>query len=97
MPQKKASEPGQDAAECVPKIGKNNNVVQWTEAMQTELTAQFGLVGMFFLPQTRGMYNHFLERKIKSVRCDYNSNNLNRSTLVSLAWTRHPFLSRWFP
>jgi hypothetical protein len=53
IPQKKASEPGQDAAECVLKIGKNNNVVQWKEAMQTELTAQFGLVGMFFTTNER--------------------------------------------
>jgi hypothetical protein len=54
MPQKKASELAQDAAECVLKIGKNNNVVQWKEAMQTELTAQqFGLVGMFFTTNER--------------------------------------------
>jgi hypothetical protein len=53
MPQKKASELAQDAAECVLKIGKNNNVVQWKEAMQTELTAQFGLVGIFFTTNER--------------------------------------------
>jgi hypothetical protein len=35
------------------KIGKNNNVVQWKEAMQTALTAQFGLVGMFFATNER--------------------------------------------
>jgi hypothetical protein len=53
MPKKKASELEQDATECVLKIGKNNNVVQWREAMQTKLIAHFGLVGMFFTTNER--------------------------------------------
>jgi hypothetical protein len=53
MPQKKTSELAQVAAECVLKIGKSNNVVQRKEAMQTELTAHFGLVGMFFTTNER--------------------------------------------
>jgi hypothetical protein len=48
MSQKKANEPGQDATEWVLRIGKNNNVVQWKEEMQTAVTAMVGMTGMFF-------------------------------------------------
>jgi hypothetical protein len=37
MPQKKVIDPSKDAAECILRIGKNNNVVQWKEEIQNEL------------------------------------------------------------
>ena len=53
MPQKKSNEPTQDAMECILRIGKNNNVVQWKEEMQTSVTALYGLTGMFFTTNER--------------------------------------------
>ena len=53
MPQKKATDPEKDAAECILRIGKNNNVVQWKEEMQTTVTALYGLTGMFFTTNER--------------------------------------------
>jgi hypothetical protein len=53
MPQKKSIEPAQDATECVLRIGKNNNVVQWKEEMQTTVTALYGLTSMFFTTNER--------------------------------------------
>ena len=40
-------------AECILRIGKNNNVVQWREHMQTETTALYGLTGIFFTTNQR--------------------------------------------
>ena len=53
MPPKRAGETSKDAAECVLRIGKNNNVVQWREHMQTEITALYGLTGIFFTTNQR--------------------------------------------
>jgi Zinc knuckle len=53
MPPKKSNEPLKDAAECILRIGKNNNVVQWKEEMQTTVTALYGLTGMFFTTNER--------------------------------------------
>jgi hypothetical protein len=53
MPQKKASDPSKDAAECILRIGKNNNVVQWKEEIQNELTELYGLTAMFFTTNER--------------------------------------------
>jgi hypothetical protein len=53
MPQKKADEPSKGAAECILKICKNNNVVQWKEEIQNELTELYGLTGMFFTTNER--------------------------------------------
>jgi hypothetical protein len=50
MPQKKASDP---AAECILRIGKNNNVVQCKEEIQNELTELYGLTAMFFTTNER--------------------------------------------
>lgn len=48
MPQKKIPELTKEPVECVLRYGKSNNVVQWSEEMQTEVTALYGLTGMFF-------------------------------------------------
>jgi hypothetical protein len=61
MPQKKSNEPAQDATECVLRIGKNNNVVQWKEEMQTTVTALHGLTGLFFT--TNGRYVQLFPRE----------------------------------
>ena len=53
MPQKKASDPSKDATECILRIGKNNNVVQWKEEIQNELTELYGLTAMFFTTNER--------------------------------------------
>ena len=53
MPPKKSNEPVKEAAECILRIGKNNNVVQWKEEMQTTVTALYGLTGMFFTTNKR--------------------------------------------
>ena len=53
MPPKKSNEPAIDAAECVLRNGKINNVVQWKEEMQTMVTALDGLTGMFFTTNER--------------------------------------------
>lgn len=48
MPPKRANDAPKEAAECILKYGKSNNVIQWAEDMQTAVTAQYGLTGMFF-------------------------------------------------
>jgi hypothetical protein len=53
MPQKKAIEQGKDAAECILRIGKNNNIVQWKEEIQNKLTELYGLTAMFFTTNER--------------------------------------------
>jgi hypothetical protein len=53
MPQKKASYPAKDATECILRIGKNNNFVQWKEEIQNELTVLYGLTAMFFTTNER--------------------------------------------
>ena len=53
MPPKRATETPKDTAECILRIGKNNNVVQWKDIMQTEITALYGLTGMFFTTNER--------------------------------------------
>lgn len=52
MPLKK-SEPTPETAECILKLGKNNNVVAWREAMQTEITKLYGMTGTFLTTNTR--------------------------------------------
>jgi hypothetical protein len=53
MPQKKASDPAKDATECILRIGKNNNFVQWKEEIQNELTELYGLTAMFITTNER--------------------------------------------
>ena len=48
MPGKKARETPKEAEECILKIGKNNNVVQWRGEMQTATTKLYGMTGIFF-------------------------------------------------
>jgi hypothetical protein len=48
MPSKSSIEVPKEAAECIFKYGKKNNVIQWAEEMQTAVTALYGLTGMFF-------------------------------------------------
>jgi hypothetical protein len=37
------------------RIGKNNNVVQWKEEIQSELTELYGLTAMFFIMNERNV------------------------------------------
>jgi hypothetical protein len=53
MPQKKASDLAKDATECILRLGKNSNVVQWKEEIQNELTELYGLTAMFFTTNER--------------------------------------------
>jgi hypothetical protein len=53
MPPKRAGETPKDTTECILRIGKCNNVVQWRERMQTEITALYGLTGIFFSTNQR--------------------------------------------
>ena len=48
MPPKRAVEATKDTTECILRYGKSNNVVQWSDEMQTATTALYGLTGMFF-------------------------------------------------
>ena len=43
MPKTKSAEAGTKAPEeCILKMGKNNNVIQWREEMYNLATAEFG-------------------------------------------------------
>ena len=53
MPGKKARETPKEAEECILKIGKNNNVVQWRGEMQTATTKLYGMTGIFFTTNVR--------------------------------------------
>ena len=48
MPPKRAVDASKDTNECILKYGKSNNVIQWSEEMQTAATALYGLTDMFF-------------------------------------------------
>lgn len=48
MPPKKQEEPKSGAEQCMLKIGRQNNVVQWKEDMQNEACGLYGMTGMFF-------------------------------------------------
>ena len=48
MPPKRAVDVPKDTNECILRYGKSNNVIQWSEEMQTAATALYGLSGMFF-------------------------------------------------
>ena len=48
MPPKKAVDTPKEKLECILKYGKQNNVVQWSEEMQTEVESHYGSVGEFF-------------------------------------------------
>lgn len=48
MPPKEAVESPKEKLECILKYGKQNNVVQWSEEMQTEVESHYGSVGEFF-------------------------------------------------
>jgi hypothetical protein len=48
MPPNRIPDVRKEPAECILRYGKNNNVVQWAEEMQTAVTALYGLTGMLF-------------------------------------------------
>ena len=49
MPKTKPAEIGAKTPEqCILKMGKNNNVIQWREAMYNLATEEFGEVGTYF-------------------------------------------------
>ena len=48
MPPKKQDDPKSGAEQCMLKIGRHNNVVQWKEDMQNEACGLYGMTGMFF-------------------------------------------------
>jgi hypothetical protein len=48
MPPKRIPDVPNEPAECILRYGKNSNVVQWAEEMQTAVTALYELTGMFF-------------------------------------------------
>ena len=53
MPPKKQDEPKSGAEQCMLKIGRHNNVVQWKEDMQNEACGLYGMTGMFFSTNRR--------------------------------------------
>ena len=53
MPPKKQEEPKSGAEQCMLKIGRHNNVVQWKEEMQNEACGLYGMTGMFFSTNKR--------------------------------------------
>jgi hypothetical protein len=48
MPPKRSPDIPKVSAERILRYGKSNNVIQWAEKMQTEMTALYGLTGIFF-------------------------------------------------
>ena len=48
MPPKKQEEPKSGAEQCMLRIGRYNNVVQWREDMQNEACGLYGMTGTFF-------------------------------------------------
>ena len=48
MPPKKQEEPKSAAEQCMLRIGRYNNVVQWREDMQNEACGLYGMTGTFF-------------------------------------------------
>ena len=53
MPAKKAGETPKEAEECILKIGKYNNVVEWKGEMQTATTKLYGMTVIFFTTNVR--------------------------------------------
>ena len=53
MPPKKAAESPKEAAECILRIGKYNNVVQWRKAMESSVTELYGRSGQFLITNER--------------------------------------------
>ena len=53
MSSKKFPEMPKDAAECILRTGKTNNVVVWRENMQTQVTMLYGMTGTFFTTNKR--------------------------------------------
>ena len=53
MPPKRAVEGLKIAEDCILQIGKQNNVIRWKEQMQTIVTEQYGIIGMFFSTNQR--------------------------------------------
>jgi hypothetical protein len=56
MAQNKLPDRPKDTAECILKLGRENNVVLWMETMQTAATALYGMTGTFFATNMR--YEH---------------------------------------
>ena len=48
MPPKKQEDPKSGAEQCILKIRRFNNVVQWKEDMQNEACGLYGMTGIFF-------------------------------------------------
>ena len=54
MPPKKSNDPKPDApGGCILQIGKHNNIVQWKEELENEVTGLYGKMGMFFTTDER--------------------------------------------
>ena len=53
MPLKRTADELPETTECILKIGTNNKVVAWREAMQTEITKLYGMTGTFLSTNTR--------------------------------------------
>ena len=53
MPPKKAAESPKEAAECILRIGKYNNVIQWRKAMESSVTELYGRSGQFLITNER--------------------------------------------
>ena len=53
MPQKKATESPKEAAECILRFGKYNNIIQWRSALETSICGLYGLSGQFLITNER--------------------------------------------
>ena len=70
MPQKKNAELPKEKQECILRYGKQNNVVQWAEEMQTEIEAEYGSIGEFLTTNKSYIYPRVSERELASALPD---------------------------
>jgi hypothetical protein len=47
MPPNKTVEPKEAPGQCILKLGKSNNIIQWTEEMKTSISMLYGVAGNF--------------------------------------------------
>ena len=56
MPPKKTGEPKEVEGQCILKLGKSNNIIQWTEEMKISISLLYGVAGNFLTTNVRHEY-----------------------------------------
>jgi hypothetical protein len=61
MPPKKTGEAQEAEGQCILKLGKSNNIIQWTDEMKTSISLFYGVAGNFLTTNVRHEYSIPLE------------------------------------